>query len=334
MSSSKKEAYIGENKYEKINRLAARALYENVSRTEKEKCLFSIYNKLVPMQTQTCRRSAKYLYLSKMMSSANSDMFENLIRSAVNVTFTEVLKKCQKVFAERGEKREFMKEFNSIIDIYIKKDFGALLGDESAYKKSMISHHTRVWVKKYGAGTGISSIKYVVGRERLERFCETLGVPQEETQTVLDSIYNIAHIDLISFMENDDSESEERAENDYAAQAVMEAARENDTLKENILIRIENMCDKVIISVASKTDRKYIKYFWTLKIIKAGYDDISAVEKCIDLDLYQYCQNKDMSDQTTILAEYLGKQRETVRKNLRKAEVTISRILFKNAAGG
>lgn len=288
---------------EAINKMADYYLYEDISEVKRQNGYFDIYNAVLAYQKN---RQRKRLHLSKTL-------VDDIVTSAVTETFTIALNNCRKAYLETGERKIFLKEFNAIIGIYVDKGIGEALGDEDKYRKNMIYSLTKRIEKLYGEATGFKAKNYTVSEAKLKEYFESFGIPKEEYIEELNEIYHEKHIENTDFDVSDE-------DNTVAHAAASAMARDNKAdVAEKAMLHITVLLDKLIDSDIGKTDLKYVKYVFTIEVIKSGVVNTEDLQQYLEMDFYDFAKVKDLDDEATLLSEYLSKQRETVRKNINKA---------------
>lgn len=97
---------------------------------------------------------------------------------------------------------------------------------------------------------------------------------------------------------------------------------------ESAMLTIVDGVEFALTNTRSLTLQRYICYYVTLKALSfqptVGMNTGVYLDKYVDKDLASYMQRANpFGDETTVLAEYLHQERETVRKNLRKAQLAL-----------
>ena len=286
-----------------INKMADYYLYEDIPEVKRQNGYFDIYNEVLAYQKN---RQSQRLHLSKTL-------VEDIVTGAVTETFTIALNNCQKAYVETGERKVFLQEFNAIIGVYISKGISEALGDEDKYRKNMIYNLTKRIEKIYGKATGFKAKNYTVSEAKLKEYFASFNIPEEEYIEELYEIYHEKHVENTDFDVSD--------EENTVAHAASSAMASNNTAEvaERAMLHITLLLDKVFDSDIGKTDLKYVKYVFTIEVIKSGVYNIEDLHQYMDIDFYDFGKEKDLKDEATLLSEYLSKQRETVRKNINKA---------------
>lgn len=97
---------------------------------------------------------------------------------------------------------------------------------------------------------------------------------------------------------------------------------------ENAINRLTKGIDKAIHNTKNKTVKKYILYYTNMKLVNyvpsEGTSFNLQLEQYMDMKLLKYLQCSEIDDEVQVLADYLNQERETVRKNLRKAKLAIA----------
>lgn len=97
---------------------------------------------------------------------------------------------------------------------------------------------------------------------------------------------------------------------------------------ENAINRLTKGIDKAIHNTTNKTVKKYILYYTNMQLVNyvpsEGTNFKLQLEPYMDMKLLKYLQCSEIDDEVQVLADYLNQERETVRKNLRKAKLAIA----------
>lgn len=97
---------------------------------------------------------------------------------------------------------------------------------------------------------------------------------------------------------------------------------------ENAINRLTKGIDKAISNTQNKTVKKFILYYTNMKLANyvpsEGTTFKLQLEPYMDMKLLKYLQCSEIDDEVQVLADYLNQERETVRKNLRKAKLAIA----------
>lgn len=97
---------------------------------------------------------------------------------------------------------------------------------------------------------------------------------------------------------------------------------------EGAMLTIVDGVEFALAHCNSATVQRYIRYYVTLKALNfaptVGMSTGVYLDKYVDKDLLHYFREEaSRAEELTVLAEYLHQERETVRKNLRKAQLAL-----------
>lgn len=152
---------------------------------------------------------------------------------------------------------------------------------------------------------------------------------KEEAINKLVDLYTDKYVKRVKAVA-DDGEDEETSITDFAGQ--------EEQIKETVIDKITDGIDKTLAEIEDKSLLEYAKYYITMKIILKykiiGFDN-QILDEYIDkgLEKFYYEKYSNYTDEKyikDIIADYIGKKPDTVRKKLDKVKKLIQNSMLKN----
>ena len=291
-----------DDKYARINRLAEELKFssQKLSPSRKYTYHLKIYEGILALMNRS------KLNLALQESEIIYEEKHRIELEAINEAFTIALNDFGKVDKNTGERIPFTKLF---FNKYRYKKYDIIretYSDENIYRRKIVQALLKKLVEKY-AKENIELPKNLLKREDIIEFCENLGALTEEYEEQLAEVFENTHTSDFSMQENVLDGTDQDGQNKIE-------------LSDSMLMLFD-IVDKIIQdNKVPKLMQDYVRYYITLRavenqiVMKAGYEDY------FDYQFRAFAiQRSNLKDQY-ILGEYLGKQPETVRKNLNKAQ--------------
>lgn len=302
--------YSGEE-YEQINRLAEELKFSSkkLSAARKATCNLKMYEGILNLRKQSS------LNLALQTDETIYDEKRRIELEAISETYAVTLNNFGKLDKVTGERIPFTKLFFTMFHFKKNDIIRETYGDENIYRKKIVKTLLKQLTEKYAAGK-VELPKNLLKKDAIVEFCENLGVPLEEYKPLLKEVFENMHTSDFSLQEN--------------AAEVSEQTQQGATDISNTMMLLFDVVDKIMQDTkVPKLMQDYVKYYVTLRAVDAKIDMKLGYEDYFDYQFRDFIIRRGEVKEQYILGEYIGRQPETVRKNLNKAQALLIEYMSK-----
>lgn len=302
--------------YQTIEELAQMIKFGNISKVKQERLKNEIMKHIFVVKGLSFYNELGENTLGKTLEESKSNgSYSGLIYYK---TYKDVLKAYGMEDKETGELIPFMKLFNNLVNLRKNSIVKEKVEEQDYFNAKAKEERMNTLLRK--------SLKSKEEKNRfnvlnLDKVLQTM----KEHKCSKEELEQAQYIMENSLVCTDYIASQDDPENGTWLSDTASVYRFEDS--ENAIERLTKGIDKAINSTSNKTVKKYILYYTNMKLISYVPTEGTAFELQLepyrDKKLQKYLQGAEIDDEVQVLANYLNQERETVRKNLRKAKLAI-----------